>query len=167
MKRMMAAFFFGCSIIGFGIGITMMELKDWKTSGYRDHLLTLPLETFEEEIPIFPNSDVDYYEIDLSYYCDDITGPEKNVVYDKNYTNTILISANYRGIEPEIFQSGWGEGADGSTYMLFWVDINSFSQAGQIYDLAKTMFENKTFYSESCLIESITVYTAYPDKIIL
>ena len=165
MKRMMLIFFSGCALIGIGAGITFLELRSWKISDYRSDLIEKPLETYEKTVCF--EKDKETIDVEVNYYYQEINNPPIDVVSDEKYTDSLLISVDYRGSRPQIYQSGWWE-EDDRIHTSFLVDTNSYTSMEDAFSLLESMFDNKTLYryGENSRIEKITVYTAYPDKII-
>ncbi len=161
MKKMMAAFFGGCVMIGIGLGVFAVELTGWKLSDRRDDLRQEPLNSYEYEINFDTSKKTDV-EI---YYQNSQNMKDVSVMADKNYTERIKIVVNYRGAQPNIWPSSYG-GTDATRYD-FYVDINNYNDIGQMYRILKTMFENKTYYihGENCLVENVVIYTAHPENI--
>ena len=167
MKKLMAVFFSGCVLIGLGIGITVVELKEWKVSPFREILMEKPVETCEEELRL-DIGDYRNLEINLNGYHSADFYPETEAVYDSRYTNSVKVVLNYRGNLPQVFHGGWWENEDGTKTITSWIDTNNYYDVAQIFEMAEEMFDNKTYYTycETTRIEKITVYTAYPDRIL-
>ncbi|MBQ8603283.1 MAG: hypothetical protein IJ410_00355 [Oscillospiraceae bacterium] len=167
MKKMIISLFTGAALIGFGIGITLLELRDWKISEIRTDLLDRPLQTARYERTV-DMDEVDRLEIDHRYKYGHFGdyAPQTEVMYDKDRTEYVLVEIEYRGYQPRVYQSAYWENEEKVTHEL-WINTNAYIDGASVYDIIKSMFENKTYYTngECSYVEKITVYTAYPDKV--
>ena len=171
MKKLMMIIFSSAAMIGTGIGITMLELRDWKSSEIRTDLLDKPVHTavYERTVDL---TAVDLLEIESKYTQGYFSRyqPETEVIYDKTQTGQVTVEIQYRGHQPSVGQSIYWyneESAEEKVIHQLWIDINNYNDFVSVYDMAKSMFENQTYYTngECTYVEKITLYTAYPDKI--
>ncbi len=167
MKKLMTMLFTGAALIGLGIGITMLELREWKISEIRTDLLDKPVHTATYERTVDPE---EVYRVEINHrykygYFGDYV-PETQVVYDKEWTGQVLVEIEYRGYQPHLYQNiSWRD--DEKVIHELWIDTSYYTDGASVYDLIKSMFDNKTYYinGECTHVEKITVYTAYPDKV--
>lgn len=167
MKKLMMLLFTGAALIGLGTGVTALELRQWKISEIRTDLLDRPVHTAKYERTVKPE-EVERLEIESKYeygYFGDYQ-PEIEIITDKNQTGQILVEIEYRGHPPQVYQNvSWID--EKKVIHELWIDINNYNDFVSVYDMIKSMFDNKIYYinGECTYIEKITVYTAYPDKV--
>ncbi len=163
MKKMLSAFFGGCIIIGLGLGIFAIEVSGWKLSDQRYDLAVLPAQTYEYTLDFNTNRKTN---IDV-YYPGNNTDKNITVARDSNYTDKIKIAVTFRGVRPDVYPSTYTPDENEAIYYNFWIDTNNYEDIEQTYRFLKLMFENKTYYhhGQSCLIDSVTIYTARPENI--
>jgi len=167
MKKLMMMLFTGAALIGLGIGITLLELRDWKISEIRTDLMDRPVHTAKYERTVNPD-EVDRLEITSKYsygYFGDYQ-PEIEIITDKNQTGEVLVEIDYRGHQPQVYQNVSWTGDEKVIHEL-WIDVNNYNDFASVYDLIQSIFDSKTYYAngECTYIEKITVYTAYPDMV--
>ena len=167
MKKLIALMISSAALIGLGIGITLLELRDWKISEIRTDLLDMPLQTatYERTVDL---TEVEGLEIASRYgygYYNEYMF-ETEIIKDKKWAEQVLVEIDYRGYQPMVYQNiSWR--AEDKVYHQLWIDNSSYVDGVSVYSLLESMFENKTWYQygESSYIEKVTVYTAYPEKI--
>ena len=167
MKKMMTLFFAGCILAGMGLGLTVVELKDWKSVPFRTDLAEKPLQTHTEKLYI----DLQEYssiEINLNGNYHNHPHPETEIIYDAQYTGEIGFTIEYRGGRPGVYNGGWWNTENGNKALRCWIDTVATDDISEMFRLIGMMFNNKTYYKSAVAtyIEKVTVYTAWPDKII-
>ncbi len=158
--KMISVFFAGCILIGIGIGITFVELKDWNVVDENPDLLNMPQETFTQELAFTTERPTD---IRVNWYRHNFTYENISVEERSDCTDNIKIEITYRGIRPGVSASSNG---NESTMYHLWI----FEDGTDIlhdYDIVKSMFENKLIYKWNNIthIDKIVLYTAKPENL--
>ena len=164
MKKLLLSLLIGSVIMGRGIGITILEISAWDISDYPDYLVNMPLEncdvTIEMDLQEFENTE--FY----SYGTYRNMSNNVEVVEDKTMTDKFVVNIQYKGKEPVAYPRTY-ELDDETEYMDFVVHPGGFESFKLIRQVIDDMFENKVYYLDASptIIEKVTVYTAYPEKI--
>ncbi len=161
MNKMLSLFFSGCALIGVGVGVFFMELKDWKVVDYNPQVMDMPQETYTKIINFDTTTSK---QVEISYsqpYSDKIIKLEE----DESCTDKLKIEVVYRGAKPDVFPS------DNSTHAAYYhMYVSTYNKPDgeyDFYDICKSIFYNKTYYSynNNTYIDSVTLYTAHPENI--
>ena len=164
MKKLLLSLLIGSVIMGRGIGITMLEISAWDISDYPDYLVDMPLEncdvTIDMDLQEFENTEFYIYGTYRSM------NNNAEIVEDKTMTDKFVVNIQYKGKEPIAYHRTY-EVDDETEYMDFVVHPGGFESFKLIRQVIEDMFENKVYYRDASptIIEKVTVYTAYPEKI--
>ncbi len=166
MKKLLFFLLIGSVMMGLGIGVTMLEISAWEISDYPDYLADMPSEncdvTIEMDLREFENTE--FY----SYGTYRSMNNNVEIIEDKTMTDKFVVNIQYKGNEPVAYPRTYMIGDESETeYMDFVVHPGGFESFKLIRQVIEDMFENKVYYLDASptLIEKVTVYTAYPEKI--
>ncbi len=160
MNKMLSIFFSGCMLIGIGLGVTVIELKNWRFLDENPCLLDMPQETYTQNIAFDTTKPSN---IEIYWYSHDFT--YENVIIEEKMdcTDNIEIEIIYRGAAPGISLGSIGNNADKYNLFIFEDGYDIMHH----YDIVKSMFVNKAFYRWSNVthIDKIMLYTASPENL--
>ena len=164
MKKLLLSLLIGSVIMGRGIGITMLEISAWEISDYPDYLADMPSESCDVTIDM----DLQEFENTEFYIYGTYRSMNNNaeIIEDKTLTDKFVVNIQYKGKEPVAYPRTY-ELDDETEHMDFVVHPGGFESFKLIRQVIEDMFENKVYYLDASptLIEKVTVYTAYPEKI--
>ena len=164
MKKLLYCLLAGSVILGIGIGVTVLEISHWEISDYPSYLEKEPVEnceqTFQIDLQEFENTEFYSY----STYRDKNSNVE--IVEDQTMTDKFVVNIQYKGKEPVAYHRIY-ESDNETEYADFVVHPGGFESFKLIRQVIESMFENKVYYRDASptIIEKVTVYTAYPEKI--
>ena len=181
MKKLMISFLAGAILIGIGLGVTVLEISDWETARYPEYLETVDSNLYVIEEPV-DMENLDEVKVYLStMYRDEFRKRSMiTVAEDKSCDESIVLEISYKGQEPDVYTYTYEDYSDNAPVQIDEQDRQNVkfighvaihtSQYNSIADyrtVVQAMFDNKVFYEnmDNCLIEGVTVRTAYPDKI--
>lgn len=166
MKKLLLSLLVGSVVMGLGIGVAMLEISAWEISEYPDYLAEMPSEncefTIDMDLQEFENTEFYSYNT-YRNMCSNV-----EVIEDETMTDKFIVSIQYKGKEPVAYPRTYTMGVENEAeYMDFVVHPGGFESFKLIRQVIETMFENKVYYLDASptLIEKVTVYTAYPEKI--
>ncbi len=169
MKKLLLSLFTGAFLVGTGISMTVLELSVWDMADYPEYIDSLPVQTCEfiEEINLEEFYKIDFY-IQERYYTYDKT-EKVEIVEDKSMTDCFKIYVEYKGKQPITYSYNHTvyENDNDKEYLSYSVHGDNAVSFKEIRQVAEDMFENRICYREipNTVIEKVTVYTAYPEKI--
>jgi len=184
MKKLMISFLAGAVLIGTGLGITFLELSDWSASDYPAYLDTAESRLYETEEPVIMNEQekIDTINISLNtMYRNEFRKIDMvEVVKDPSYKDSVKIEIMYKGNEPDIYtytyetssepvDYGTADSEEAETRLEGHIVVytDQYDSIAEYKQVIQAMFNEKTIYRNmnNCLIESVTVRTAYPEII--
>lgn len=166
MKKFLLSILIGSVVLGLGIGISILEISHWEISDYPSYLDTEPVENYN----FTAEMDLQQFDSTEFYFRSSYRGEkaEVEIVEDAAMTDSFAVAVEYRGLKPVAYPHIYiSDMQTGEEHMAFTVRPGGFESFKLIRQVIEKMFEDKVFYLDASptLVEKVTVYTAYPEKI--